>query len=102
MFEEKREGFPEGLLEGGTHESINNWVDRGVGVGHAVGPRFDLVRGVVGLVVWIERLKEHEDLDGSPADGEKQDNHHHHLRDFAPDSDGSLGQEIDLKWRTIV
>lgn len=79
MFEEKREGFPEGLLEGGSHETINDRVDGGVGVGHAVGPRFDLVCGVVGLVAWMERLKEHEDLDGTPADGKEQDDHHHHL-----------------------
>lgn len=79
VLEKKREGFPEGLLEGGTHEPINYGVDGRVGVGHAVGPRLDLVRNVVGPVVWIERLEEDEDLDGAPADGEEEDDYDHHL-----------------------
>ena len=83
MLEQEGKGFPERLLKTGSHETINNGVDRGVGVRHAVGPRLDLVRGVVWLIVWIERLKEGEDLDGSPADGEEEDNDYHHLGDFA-------------------
>lgn len=78
MLKQKREGFPEGLLKGGSHESINDGVDRRVGVRHAVGPRLDLVCGIVGLVVWRERLKENKDLDGTPADGEEQDDYDHH------------------------
>lgn len=79
VLEKEREGFPEGLLEGGAHEPINYGVDGRVGVGHAVGPRLDLVRSVVGPVVGIERLKEDEDLDGAPADGEEEDDYDHHL-----------------------
>lgn len=99
MLEEKREGFPERLLERGPHEAVNDGVDRGVGVRHAVGPRFDFVRGVVGLVVWVEGLEEGEDLDGTPADGEEEDDHNHHLGHFAPDADGPLRQEVDLRKR---
>lgn len=54
MLEQKWEGFPERLLEGCSHETINYGVDRRVGVGHTVGPRLDLVCGVVGPVVRIE------------------------------------------------
>lgn len=97
MLEQKWEGFPEGLLEGGSHETVNYGVDRRVGVGHAVGPSLDLVCGVVVLIVWIKRLKKGEDLDGTPADGEKQDNYNHHLGDFAPDTDSSFRQEVDLR-----
>lgn len=99
VLEEKREGFPERLLERGPHEAVNDGVDRGVGVRHAVGPRFDFVRGVVGLVVWVEGLEEGEDLDGTPADGEEEDDHNHHLGHFAPDADGPLRQEVDLRKR---
>lgn len=90
MLEQKWEGFPEGLLESSSHETINYGVDRRVGIGHAVGPRLDLVCGVVGPVVWIERLEEGKDLDGTPADGEEEDDYHHHLGHFAPDADSSL------------
>lgn len=96
MLEQKWERFPEGLLKGGPHEAVNYGVDRRVGIGHAVGPRLDLVCGVVGTVVWIERLEEDEDLDGTPADGEQEDDDHHHPRDFASDADSSLGKEVDL------
>lgn len=102
VFEQKWEGFPEGLLEGGSHETVNYGVDRRVGVGHTVGPRLDLVCGIVGPVVWIEGLEEDEDLDGTPADGEEEDDYYHHLRDFAPNTDSSLRQEVDLKRRTIL
>lgn len=97
--EQEGEGLPEGLLEGGSHEAVDYRVDGRVGVGHAVGPRLYLVRGVVRLVVRMERLEEDEDLDGTPANGEKEDDHHHHLGDFAPDTDGSLGQKVDLRGR---
>lgn len=97
MLEQKWEGFPEGLLKCGSHETINYGVDGRVGVGHAVGPRFDLVCGVVGPVIWIERLEEDKNLDGTPADGEEEDDYYHHLGDFAPDADSSLRQEVDLR-----
>lgn len=99
MLEQEGERFPEGLLKAGSHETIYDGVDGGVGVGHAVGPRLDLVRGVVGLVVWIERLEKDEDLDGTPADGEEEDDHYHHLGDFAPYADCSFGQQVDLTRR---
>lgn len=102
MLEQKREGFPKGLLEGGSHETVNYGVDRRVGVGHAVGPRLDLVCGVVGPEVRIERLKEDEDLDGTPADGKQKDDYDHHLGDFAPDTDSSLREEVDLMRRREV
>lgn len=79
MLEQKRESFPEGLLEGGAHEAVNYGINRRVGVRHAVGPRLDLVGCVVGLIICRERLKEDKDLDGTPADGEKEDSYDHHL-----------------------
>lgn len=99
MFEQKRESLTERLLEICSHEAINNGIHGGVGIGHAVGPRFDLVCGVVWLVAWIERLEEDEDLDGTPTDGKEEDDHYHHLGDFAPDTYGSLRQEVDLSRR---
>lgn len=97
MLEQEGEGFSEGFLEAGSHETVDYGVDRGVGVGHAVGPCLDFVRGVVGPVVWVERLEEDKYLDGTPADGEEEDDHYHHLGDFAPDADCSLRQEVDLR-----
>ena len=97
MLEQKREGFPEGLLECGSHETVNDGVDRRVGVGHAVSPRLDLVCGVGGPEVGIERLEEDEDLDGTPANGKEEDDYYDHLGDFAPDTDSSLRQEVDLR-----
>lgn len=47
-----------------------------------------------------KRLKEDKDLDRTPADGKEEDDYDYHLGDFAPDADGSLGQEVDLKRRT--
>lgn len=79
MLEQKRERFPEGLLEGGTHEAINYGINRRVGIRHAVGPCLDLVGCVVGLIVCRERLKEDKDLDRTPADCEKEDDDNHHL-----------------------
>lgn len=101
VLEQKREGFPEGLLEGGTHEAVNYGIHRRVGVRHAVGPRLDLVGCVVGLVVCRERLKEDKDLDRSPADGKEEDDYDDHLGDFTPDADGPLRQEVDLERRTL-
>lgn len=101
MLEQKRERFPEGLLEGGAHEAVNYGINGRVGVRHAVGPRLDLVGRVVGLVVCRERLKEDKDLDRTPADGKEEDDYNYHLGDFAPDADGSLRQEVDLKRRTV-
>lgn len=86
VLEQEWERLSERLLEVGAHESVNDWVDGGVGIGHAVGPRFDLIGGVVWPIVWIEGLEEDEDLDGTPADGEEQHDHHHHPGDFAPDA----------------
>lgn len=97
MLEQEGKSFPERLLETSSHKAINYGVDRGVGVGHAVGPRLDLVCGIVRLVVRIERLEEDKDLDGPPADGKEKHNHYHHLGNFAPDADCSLRQEIHLK-----
>lgn len=97
VFKKEWKGFPERLLKAGSHKPINNGVDWGVGIGHAVGPGLDLIHCVVGLVVWIERLEKHKDLDGTPTDGKEEDDHHHHLGDFAPDADGSLRQEVDLR-----
>lgn len=99
MLEQKREGFPEGLFESGSHETVNYRVDRRVGVRHTVGPRLDLVCRIVGLVVRIERLEEDEDLDGTPANGEEEDDYYHHLGDFSPNTDSSLRQEVDLRRR---
>ena len=90
MLEEEREGLPEGLPEASAHEAVNERVDRGVGVRHAVGPRLDLVGGIVGLVVRVKRLEKHKELDGTPADGEEEDDDHHHLGDFASYGDGPL------------
>lgn len=101
VLEQKWERFPEGLLEGGAHEAINYGIDRRVGVRHAVGPCLDLVGCVVGLIVCREGLKENKDLDRAPADCEKEDDYDHHLRHFAPDANGSLRQEVDLKKTTV-
>lgn len=101
VLEQKGEGLPEGLLEGGAHEAVNYGINRRVGVRHAVGPRLDLVGCVAGLIVCREGLKEDKDLDRTPADGEEEDDHDDHLGDFAPDADGSLRQEVDL-WRRTV
>lgn len=97
VFKQEWEGFPKGLLKAGSHKAINYGVDWGVGIGHAVGPGLDLVHCVVGLVVWIERLEKHKDLDWTPADGKEEDDHHHHLGDFTPDANCSLRQEVDLR-----
>lgn len=102
VLEQKREGFAEGLLEGGAHEAVNYGIHGRVGVRHAVGPCLDLVGGVTGLIVCGERLEEDKDLDGTPADGEEEDDDDDHLGDFAPDADGSLGQEVDLKKNSQV
>lgn len=99
---QEREGFPEGLLKAGSHEAVNYGVDRGVSVRHAVGPRLDLVRRVAGLVVWMERLEEDKDLDGTPADGKEENDNHNHLGDFAPDTDCSLRQKIDLRKKKTI
>ena len=96
MLEEEGECFPEGLLKAGPHEAVNNEVDGRVGVGHTVGPRLDLVGGVVGLVLGVEGLKENKELDGPPAHGEQKDDHHHHLGHLAPYAYGSLRQQVDL------
>lgn len=97
MLEEEGKGLPEGLLKTGPHEAINDGVDRGVGVGHAVGPRLDLVRGVVGLILGVEGLKEDKELDGTPAHSEQEDDHHYHLGHLAPYAYGSLRQQVDLE-----
>lgn len=101
VLEQKWESFPEGLLEGGAHEAINYGINRRVGVRHAVGPRLDLVGCVVELIVCRERLKEDKDLDGTPADGEEEDDYDHHLWDFAPDANGSFREKINLYGRTV-
>ena len=97
VLEEKGEGLPEGLLKAGPHEAVDDGVDGGVGVGHAVGPRLDLVGGVVGLVLGIEGLKEDKELDGTPAHGEQEDDHHHHPGHLAAYADGPLRQQVDLE-----
>lgn len=79
MLKQERERFPEGLLKTGSHEAINDGVDRGVGVRHAVGPRLDLVRCIVWLVVWMERLEQDKDLDWTPADGKQENDDDDHL-----------------------
>lgn len=101
VLEQKWERFPEGLLKGGAHEAVNYGINRRVGVRHAVRPRLDLVGCVVGLIVCRERLEEDKDLDRTPADGEEEDDYDYHLGHFAPDADGSLRQEVDLKRRTV-
>lgn len=88
--EEEREGLPERLAEAGPHKTIDNGVDRRVGVGHAVSPRLDLIGCIVRLEVWIERLEEDKDLNGTPADGEEDNNDHYHFGNLTPNGDGSL------------
>lgn len=88
--EEEGKGLPERLAEAGAHKTVDNGVDRGVGIGHAVGPRFDLICCVVGLEVGIERLEQDKDLNGTPADGEEDNDDHYHFGNLAPDGDGSL------------
>lgn len=90
MSEEEWKGLPERFAEACTHETVDNGVDGGVGVGHAVGPRLDLICCVVRLEVWIERLEEDKDLNGTPADGEEDHYDHHHFGNLTPNGDGSL------------
>lgn len=96
VFEQEWEGFLEGLAETGPHETVYKRIDRGVGIRHTVGPGLNLVSGISGLEVWVERLEEDKDLDGTPADGEKQDDDHHHFRDLAPDGNGSFREQVNL------
>lgn len=70
MFEQEVESLFEGLAETVSHEAINDWVDGGVSVGHAVSPCLDLIGGVVDPVVGVEGLEQGEELDRPPADGE--------------------------------
>lgn len=88
--EEEGEGLPERLAEAGAHESVDNRVDRGVGIGHAVSPRLDLVCCVVGLEVGVERLEQDKDLNWTPANGEEDDNDHYHFGNLTPNRDSSL------------
>lgn len=62
-------GLPERLLETGAHEAVNNGIDGGVGIRHAVCPCLDLIRGIRCPKIRIEGLKEDKDLDGTPAQG---------------------------------
>lgn len=97
MSEEEGEGLPEGLSEAGTHEAIHDGVDRRVGVRHAVCPRLDLICGIINLKVRVERLKEDKDLNRTPADGKEHHDDYHHFGYLAPDGNGSLGEQMDLK-----
>lgn len=95
--EQEGKGLPEGFAEAGPHEAVDDGVDGRVGVGHAVGPRLDLVGGVVDLEVGVETLEEDEDLNGAPANGEERHDDHYHFGDLASDGEGSLGEEMHLE-----
>lgn len=97
MSEEEGESLPEGFSEAGTHEAIHDGVDGRVGIRHAVGPRLDLICGIIDLKVRVERLKEDKDLDGTPADGEEHHDDYHHFGNLTPDGNGSLGEQMHLK-----
>lgn len=90
MSEEEGESLFEGLSETGTHEAIHDGVNRRVGIRHAVGPRLDLICGIINLKVGVERLKEDKDLNWTPADGEEHHDDYHHFGYLTPDGNGSL------------
>lgn len=70
----------EGLTEVRAQERVEQRVERRVAVGHAVRPDLKHVSGVAARVPgarWAQRLQDQEQLDGSPADREKQDHGRH-------------------------
>lgn len=72
----------ESLPEIGSHEGIDQGVDAGVGVRHAVRPDLDLIGVVVALESWAKDLEEDEDLHRAPADSEEDHNDCHHAGDL--------------------
>lgn len=90
MSEEEGEGLPERLAEASAHKTVDNRVDRRVGIGHAVSPCLDLICCVVGLEVGVERLEQDKDLNGTPANGEEDNNDHYHFGNLTPNGDSSL------------
>lgn len=98
--ENEREDFLEGLPEIGTHESIDHGVDKGVGVGHAVGPDLDFIGIIVALDTWDKGLEENKELHGAPADGEENHNDGHHAGDLDPCGFRALCNLLPLELRS--